>query len=92
MCCRVLGARGPLWLRPHCEGPEGLPPGITQVAGHTPPDGRVVQELRDAGLHLIDPGVPQAWEAIALPPCRYAVVTAGVVAVLQEDCVPNLAA
>jgi len=35
--CRVLGERGPLWLRLDWEGPEGMLAGITRVAGHTAP-------------------------------------------------------
>jgi hypothetical protein len=79
--CRVLDERGPLWLRPDREGPEGLLAGVTQVAGHTALAGRIVRELRDAGLHLIDPGAAKAWGASHLLPCRYAVIRAGAVTV-----------
>jgi len=87
--CRVLDERGPLWMRPDWEGPEGMLAGVAQVAGHTAPAGRIVRELRDAGVHLIDPGAARAWGASDLPPCRYAVISGEAIAVLQEDGAPD---
>ena len=83
---RLLGERGPLWLRPAYEGPEGMLPGVTQVAGHTVPSGSIVDELRDAGVHLVDPGAAQACGVSGLPPCRYAVLRDGAVEVVTADC------
>jgi len=79
---RLLGERGPLWLRPSYEGPEGMLCGAVQVVGHTTPSGSIVDELRDAGVHLVDPGAAQACGVSGLPPCRYAVLRDGAVEVV----------
>lgn len=80
---------GPLWYRPS----ESLLPvaGVTQVAGHTPPeilDGDdVAGTWASRGLYLIDPFV-RAWTrrgGYRLPaPLRYAVIESGEVSLVED--------
>jgi Calcineurin-like phosphoesterase len=85
----VVGPSGPLWWRP---GYYGDPvPGVTQVAGHTPPE--IMAETDAAarwaerGVHLIDPYV-RGWRMRGfLPPTpiRYAVIEDGGVRVVNGE-------
>jgi len=85
----VVGASGPLWWRP---GDYGDPiRGITQVAGHTPPEiipeTDVVAHWAARGVYLVDPYV-RGWRMRGfLPPTpvRYAVIEDGAVRVVEGE-------
>ena len=85
----VVGLSGPLWSRPGLYGDPV--PGVTQVAGHTPPE--TIEEIGSAGhwaengLYLIDPFV-RGWRLRGFEPpapIRYAVVEDGAVRVVDGE-------
>jgi len=85
----VIREDGPLWYRPR----DAVPPlrGVTQVAGHTPPEILAgpdpARYWGSRGIHLIDPNV-RRWIARlrcgARPPVRHALVEDGTVTVVEE--------
>jgi hypothetical protein len=85
----VVGYSGPLWWRPGYDG-EPLA-GVTQVAGHTPPEtiGEIgsAEHWAENGLYLIDPFV-RGWRLRGFEPpapIRYAVVEDGAVRVVDGE-------
>lgn len=85
----VVGFSGPLWWRPGFDGDPV--PGVTQVAGHTPPEilsgTDAAAYWAEKGIHLVDPYV-RGWRMRGfLPPTpvRYAVIEDGVVRVVEEE-------
>lgn len=84
----VVGLSGPLWSRPGLYGDPV--PGVTQVAGHTPP--KIMAEVDAArwaarAVYLIDPYVRGWRDRGFLPPVpvRYAVIEGGAVRVVQGE-------
>ena len=83
---RTLDGHSPLWLRVDDAdvGPERLPDGIEQIAGHTTPSvfrHWTEADFRAAGLYLIDPGSYGLGSRDHPRHYRYGVIRGGMVSV-----------